>query len=169
MSEFNDENAPPMTALMKVQDKSGKIREIGPEVYRESGVFTKAISYCDINEVCYVDIEPEMLEEVIKFSLLFKDEPPYVPIKDSTSGEAPPDDSPGMLFFQDVDHKVKIWQYIRAADYLEHIRMRDYILFHVCKQVRGSSTEKMRWFFDFNDPLDPVALEHKDEKGWDGE
>uniref|UniRef100_A0A7E4VZ14 Peptidase_S26 domain-containing protein n=1 Tax=Panagrellus redivivus TaxID=6233 RepID=A0A7E4VZ14_PANRE len=101
---------------------------------------------------------------VIQFDRLFKDEPPHVPIENASDGLLA-DDSPGMLFFQNVDRR-RFQDYVYASYFLGHARMRDYIIFDIVKQIRGSSVEKMRWFFQLDQPLDAAASEHPDSSGW---
>uniref|UniRef100_A0A7E4VZM9 Skp1_POZ domain-containing protein n=1 Tax=Panagrellus redivivus TaxID=6233 RepID=A0A7E4VZM9_PANRE len=131
---------------LKVEDNSGRLTVLGPEVIRECKVLAKAAFYSDTSEVCPIQVDPEVLDLVIEFSMLFKDEPDYTTIK-GTPIDAPEwDTSPAMQFFTRFDNNEIFWL-MKTLDYLQAQRFIDHAVFYICRQTQGMSDQEKLVFF----------------------
>uniref|UniRef100_A0A7E4URK3 Skp1_POZ domain-containing protein n=1 Tax=Panagrellus redivivus TaxID=6233 RepID=A0A7E4URK3_PANRE len=120
------------TPTLTVQDNSGRVTVLGPEVIRECKFLANVAA--DSTEVCKVLVEAEVLDFVVEFSMLFKDDPDYTTIN-GTPIDAPEwDTSPAMQFFTCFDI-IEILRLMNHFDYLEAERLIDHGIFYIRRQI----------------------------------
>uniref|UniRef100_A0A7E4VSK0 Skp1_POZ domain-containing protein n=1 Tax=Panagrellus redivivus TaxID=6233 RepID=A0A7E4VSK0_PANRE len=137
-------------STLKVEDNSGRLTVLGPEIIRECKVLAEVASYTDTSEVCPIQVDPEVLDLVIEFSMLFKDEPEYTTIKGIPIDAPEWDTSPAMQFFTRFDND-EILQLMNKVDYLHAQRLMDHAVFYICRQTQNMGDSEKLAFFGLTD------------------
>uniref|UniRef100_A0A7E4UP33 Alpha,alpha-trehalase n=1 Tax=Panagrellus redivivus TaxID=6233 RepID=A0A7E4UP33_PANRE len=102
--------------------------------------------YSDTSEACPIQVDPEVLDLVIEFSMLFKDEPEYTTIKGIPIDAPEWNTSPAMQFFTRFDND-EILRLMNKVDYLHAQRLIDHAVFYICRQTQNMYDKEKVAFF----------------------